>query len=98
MIIDNDGDYATSGEILVIPISTKKQSRCPNYHIQVHDSYKKNKQTGLYEPCWAKCNLARRSEVRKLGHTWGYMPDKLLDAIVEAYDRILGDDAFDDWQ
>jgi uncharacterized protein YifN (PemK superfamily) len=82
----------------VVPISTRRQSPCPHYHIQVHNRKKKDSYTGLHEPSWAKCNLAEEIDVKRLRSTWGHMPDDLLEKIVEAFDRIFDDPTFDDWQ
>jgi mRNA-degrading endonuclease toxin of MazEF toxin-antitoxin module len=97
VIISDDDDYQITGEILVVPITKKPQSPCPYYHIQVHDNTVKDPCTGLYYPCWAKCNWARWIEIRRIHSTWGHMPDALLNNIADIYDALYADDTFDDW-
>jgi hypothetical protein len=58
LIIDEDYDYRVSGQILVIAISSSPSKPCPYYHIKVHESTKKDPETGLSMPSWAKCNFA----------------------------------------
>jgi mRNA-degrading endonuclease toxin of MazEF toxin-antitoxin module len=98
IIISDDDDYGITGEILVVPVSKSAQSPCPYYHFQVHDRYDKDPNTGLYFPCWAKCNWARWIQVRRICSTWGHMPDDLLIKIAEMYDTLYNDDTFDNWQ
>ncbi len=54
IIIDGEDDYQTTGELLVIPISSRPTVPCPHYHIQVHFDHKIDPVTTLYYPCWAK--------------------------------------------
>ncbi len=98
VIIDRDVDDTFDSEILVISITKRQEEPCPDYHIKVHDSQKKDRTTGLNYPCWAKCNWPRLilfSDVRgRLGH----LPQELLEKIADVYDRLCADDDFDDWQ
>jgi mRNA-degrading endonuclease toxin of MazEF toxin-antitoxin module len=98
VIISDDDDYLITGDILVVPISKRPQIPCPYYHFQVHDRHEKDPHTGLYYPCWAKCNWARWLDIRRITATWGYLPDEFVKPIADIYDRIYRDDAFNDWQ
>ena len=98
VVIDND-EHCNSGEpILGIFVSSSPTEPCPYYHIQVHNSSIRDRNTGFYYPCWAKCNLPRELETRRIERTWGYLPDSLSNQIAEVYDRLFADDDFDDWQ
>ena len=98
VIISDDDNYQVTGEILVVPITKRSEDPCPYYHIQVHDSTDKDSGTGLYYPCWAKCNWARWLPIRRIQSTLGQMPDDLLTKIADAFDALYADDTFIDWQ
>lgn len=98
VIIDKDTDYTVDDDILVVAISTRCESPCPDYHIQVHGSHKLDEHTGLSQPCWAKCNFPRYLKAAKLGKPIGNMPLELLEEIVDTFDRLCADDSFDNWQ
>lgn len=98
VIIDNVRDPDDNDEILVVFISTSEQKPCPFYHVKVHESTKRDPITGLSAPSWAKCNLPRYVRAARIKHTIGIMPDAILKKIVETFDKLMDDDAFDDWQ
>jgi hypothetical protein len=98
VIISEDDDYEIEGEIQVVAITKDHQTPCPDYHIQVHNSTRRDPLTGLYYPCWAKCNWAPWLEIRRIKSTCGHMPDDLLTKIVDTYDRLLADEDFTDWE
>lgn len=98
VIISDDDDYEVIGELLVVPITKRPQSPCPTYHVQVHHTTIKDPDTGLYFPCWAKCNWARWIKIRRIQSTWGHMPDDLLISIADIYDTLYDDERFVDWQ
>ena len=97
VIISDDDNHEVTGEVLVVPITKRPQFPRPNYHFQVHDGTAKDPGTGLYYPCWAKCNWARWVEIRRIPSTWDHMPDDLLNQIANMYDALYSDDAFEDW-
>ena len=98
VILSDDQDCNEGGSILVVMISKSPTKPCPHYHIQVHDGYTKDTASGLYYPCWAKCNIAREMESRRIEGSWGNMPDPLLEQIVIAFDKLFDDSDFKDWQ
>ena len=98
LIVEDDDDGDITDEILVLAITKKPSTPCPYYHIQVHSSYRKDSDTGLYYPCWVKCNWARVLKKSKITSTWGHMPSGLLESIIEAYDRLFADKTFSGWQ
>ena len=85
-------------ELLVVPITKPPQQPCPPYHVQVHDSTVEDPSTGLYYPCWAKCNWAGWLEQSRVKGRCGNMPDDLFEKILDAYESIYNDDRFTDWQ
>jgi uncharacterized protein YifN (PemK superfamily) len=97
VIIDDVTDCGDDDEIMVVFISSNEQVPCPAYHVKVHGSNTKNPVTGLSVPSWAKCNLPRYVPVSRIKNTIGKMPDVLLRKIVETFDALMADDAFDDW-
>lgn len=98
VIIDGDEACRLGDDLLVIPITKSIQRPIPYYHILVHDSHSRDPVTGLYYPCVAKCDWYRVLEQTRLRGNWGTMPGDLLSAIVDAYDQLLKDPDFDDWQ
>lgn len=78
VIIDDDNDYERSGKILFVPVTRRPQRSCPYYHIQVHYGIIKDPYTGLYYPCWAKCNWASLIKIKRINSSLGHMPDDLL--------------------
>ena len=97
VIISDDDDYSLTGELLVVPISKRPEIPCPFYHLQVHHTHNKDHVTGLYYPCWAKCNWTRWIEIRRIQSPWGHLPDEVLTKLVEIFDAIYNDDKFADW-
>jgi uncharacterized protein YifN (PemK superfamily) len=98
VLILDDEPYLNSGEsILVVPISHIRSHIIPHYHIQVHNSAQQDPVTKLDCPCWAKCNWATRIDPKRILGSWGYMPDAMLEPIVDKYDEIVNDPNFDDW-
>jgi hypothetical protein len=99
VLIDNDEQCNSGDSILGIFVSSSPTDPCPYYHIQLHDDDTKDKTTGFYCRCWAKCNMPRIVEPRRIERTWGNMPDGLLKLVVDMSDTLedLGDD-FPDWQ
>jgi mRNA-degrading endonuclease toxin of MazEF toxin-antitoxin module len=97
VIISAGDDYQVTGEMLVIPITKRSDQPCPYYHVLVHDSTAKNPDTGLYFPCWAKCNWARWIDVRRIRSAWGHLPDDVLKTIADTFDALYADETFDDW-
>jgi uncharacterized protein YifN (PemK superfamily) len=97
VIIENEPD--DDGKIMVIAISTKCRLPCPYYHIQVHHSTKKDRETGLSKPSWAKCNFVRFPKISYITDRLGDVPIKLLEQILKAHDHIADmGDGFRDWQ
>ena len=98
LILSDDRECDAGGPISVVMISKSPTLPCPAYHIKVHETTTRDPLTGLHYPCWAKCNIVRDIELRRILRSWGHMPDHLLDLIVVAYDKIDDDPDFDDWQ
>lgn len=97
IVIDTDEACASGDPIQVVVISTRIEEPSPHYHIRVHDSYKLDGGTGLYEPCVAKCNWCQEIEPRRIIHSMGSMPDALLDPIIDKINELLDDGSFVDW-
>jgi mRNA-degrading endonuclease toxin of MazEF toxin-antitoxin module len=97
VIIDNDVDAATT-EILVICISTTMDRKAPYYHVQVHNSNRRDPVTGLSRRCWAKCNFAKEIPISRIKSSRGDMRDDLMEEIVKAFDQLMNDTKFADWQ
>ncbi len=98
VIVDNDERLQQDSEFQVVIISTTPSKPIPYYHLKVDNTKTKDAQTGLTTPCWAKCNIVRTVRVSGIGRTIGYMPDDLLQEILDVYDRIYDDPNFDDLQ
>ncbi len=98
VILSSDEQCDAGDSLLFLMISKSPTEPCPFYHIKVHNSTSRNPVTGLYYPCWAKCNIVREMEQRRIIKPWGHMPDELFDSILEIYDRLFSDDNFRDWQ
>lgn len=97
VVIDFDSDDVLNPQILVVPITKSSDQPCPHYHIQVHYFHDKDPTTGLYYPCWAKCNWPRWINETQVRDRCGDIPDDLFSLIADAFDRINNDE-FDDWQ
>lgn len=97
LIISNDDDNDDGQELLVIAITRSIEDPKPDYHIVVHQDWKRDPVTGLSAPCVAKCHWVREVKQDKVIRSLGKMPQALLEAIVEAFDGIQADDKFDDW-
>ena len=98
VVIERDEHIDRDSPFLTIPITDSYAYPLPYYHIQVHDSYVLDRNTGLYKPSVAKCNWPIEVEARRISRKIGDMPDRFLLAICDVYDRIQADEAFDDWQ
>ena len=83
--------------LLVLMISTSPPVPQFDFHIQVHNTNAADQYTGLYAPCWAKCNWVRVVQISDLAGRCGDMPDDLFDQIAAAYDRIATRTNFDHW-
>jgi hypothetical protein len=81
----------------VLSISTKIETPCPSYHVLVHNSSKRDANTGLYSPCVVKYNWAAEIEQSDVIRSLGYIPSELMERIVAAYDALYDDPLFDDW-
>jgi mRNA-degrading endonuclease toxin of MazEF toxin-antitoxin module len=97
IVIDTDEACTSDDPLQVMVISTRIRIDCPHYHIKVHESYKLNHKTGLYEPCVAKCNWCQEIEYRRIISSMGSLPDDLLDLIIDKVNELLDDEAFIDW-
>jgi mRNA-degrading endonuclease toxin of MazEF toxin-antitoxin module len=97
LILDQDPHLNSGEPILVVPISHTPNRVIPHYHIQVHSDYQQDEVTKLNCPCWAKCNWAMVIDPKRILRSWGYMPDAMLELIVEKYDEIANDPDFNDW-
>ncbi len=97
VVIDPGDPRNADDDLLVVPITKSPDEPCPSYHVQVHSSNVKDPDTGLYYPCWAKCNWARDLHPSKIAEKLGDMPDDILILIADAYDVIFDDENFTDW-
>jgi mRNA-degrading endonuclease toxin of MazEF toxin-antitoxin module len=97
LIISNDDDNDQVRDLLVIAITKNIGDPRPDYHVIVHRDWKRDPVTGLDAPCVAKCNWIREVKQDKVIRSRGRMPQALLEAIVEAFDRIQADPDFDTW-
>jgi uncharacterized protein YifN (PemK superfamily) len=98
-VVINDNEPDEDDEIMVVAISTRRQSPCPYYYIQVHNDNKRDIDTGLSQPSWAKCNFVRFPKLSRNRYVAGDMPVKLLERILNVHDRIANmGDRFRDWQ
>lgn len=98
IILSGDEECDAGGPLLFLMISTSPTEPCPHYHVKLHDGDAKDPITGLCRSCWAKCNVVREMEPRRIIRSWGHVPDDLMDGIADIYDRLCEDDDFDDWQ
>lgn len=98
VIIDGDETCRSGDPLLVVFITKSIQRPLPYYHILLHDSHAKDPVTGLYYPCVAECNMPRELDQAKMRDHWGPLPDDLLTAIIEVYEKLCEDPDFDDWQ
>lgn len=97
-LIISDDEECDRGEFLwVIAISTKIEDPLPNHHVLVHDGNRRDPHTGLERPSVVKCNWARKIKQTRVVRSLGWMPDNLLSAILEVYDRIVDDPDFEEW-
>jgi mRNA-degrading endonuclease toxin of MazEF toxin-antitoxin module len=97
VIISGEEENDQGLDLLVVAITKNIEDPRPDHHIVVHRSWKRDPVTGLTAPCVAKCNWAREVEQDKVIRSLGRMPQDLLEAIVEAFDKIQADENFDDW-
>lgn len=91
LIVDDDLDYETTGEILIIPFSTSESIPCPYYHVEINGGEVERECPSLPERCRAKCDGAEYINVERLGGGAGFMPDEPLLLIREAFARLLSD-------
>jgi mRNA-degrading endonuclease toxin of MazEF toxin-antitoxin module len=97
LIISRDEENDEGKDLLVIAITKNIEEPRPDYHVIVHRDWKRDPVTGLTAPCVAKCNWATDVKQDNVIRSLGRMPQDLLDAIVEAFERIQADGDFDDW-
>jgi mRNA-degrading endonuclease toxin of MazEF toxin-antitoxin module len=91
LIIDDDDDYESTGEILVVPFTTSEPIPCEYYHIVINGDDPGSECAALPQRCWAKCDGAECIKVERLEKTLGYMPMSLVLIIREAYRRAYDD-------
>jgi mRNA-degrading endonuclease toxin of MazEF toxin-antitoxin module len=97
LIISNDDDNDRGRDLLVIAITRSIEDPKPDYHVIVHQGWKRDPLTGLGAPCVAKCNWVREVKQDRVMRSLGRMPQDRLKVIVETYDKIQADPDFDDW-
>ncbi len=97
LIISNDDDNDQGRDLLVIAITKNIGDPRPDYHVIVNRDRKRDPVTGLDAPCVAKCNWVREVKQERVIRSRGRMPQDLLEVIVETFDRIQADPAFNDW-
>ena len=91
-------DERFDDDVTLIAITKRQQIPCPHYHVQVHNSNNRDRETGLSYPCWAKCNWPRIVPLSHIRARLGQLPDHLSREIADVYDRLLADNTFSDWQ
>jgi mRNA-degrading endonuclease toxin of MazEF toxin-antitoxin module len=97
LIISNDEDNDRGLDLMVIAITKNIADPKPDYHLIVHEDWKRSPVTGLTAPCVAKCNWVRDVKQDKVIRSLGKMPADLLRDIVEAFDKLYSDPDFNDW-
>lgn len=97
LIVSSDQDNDQGLDLLVIAITKNIENPCPDFHVLVHGDWTKDPRTGLSAPCVAKCNWVREVRQDKVIQSLGYMPEDLLEVIVEEFDKIQADPAFNTW-
>jgi hypothetical protein len=97
VIIGSDADCDSGGPLQVVVISTKIEMPCPYFHIQVHHDDSVDPDTGLYEPCVAKCNWVQDIEYKRVIQAAGTMPDDLFDEIMTMVEQLMNDETFTEW-
>lgn len=98
VIIERNANCNGGGPVLAVATTKSSNLPMPYYHIMVHNSNFHHRVTGLRYPCVAKCNWTRELDQRRIMRKLGDMPDDLLGAISDAFDRIQADPNFDAWQ
>jgi mRNA-degrading endonuclease toxin of MazEF toxin-antitoxin module len=97
VIISNDVENDAGEPLLLIAITRNIEDPCPAHHVFVHRGTKRDRRTGLRDPCVAKCNWVRQVPQSRVIRSLGYLPDDVLEAIVAQFDRIQSDENFTDW-
>lgn len=97
LIISKDEENDQGQDLLVIAITKRIEEPCPPHHIIVHRDWKRDPATGLNAPCVAKCNWVREVKQSRVIRSLGHLPIDLLEVIIDTFDRIQADPAFNDW-
>ena len=96
MILSRDSDIKAGEPLQVVAISTRDENPLP-YWVPVPHSWPAHPETGLHEPCVAKCNWIRDVAQSRVIKSLGDMPDDEFERILDWFDYLEQLPDFDDW-
>jgi mRNA-degrading endonuclease toxin of MazEF toxin-antitoxin module len=97
IVVSRDEENNAGMDLFVIAITKSFDDPCPVYHVPVHDSNKRDNNTGLSAPSVAKCNWFRKVKQHRVVGSLGYLDYDLLDTIVERFLELVGNESFLGW-
>ena len=97
IVVSCDDENDAGMDLFVIAITKAIDNPCPDYHVLVHDSNKRDNKTGLSAPSVAKCNWFRKVKQSKVVGSLGYLDDDLLNTILDRFLELSGNPKFFDW-
>ena len=94
LVISGDQCNDAGEALQLLAISTTPDHTCPPYHIEITASAGHRLNPGSR----VKCNWIRDVEQHDVIKPLGWLDDDTLERVVNCFDRLYGDDLFDDWQ